>query len=125
MPHHNINSTNSLSPTFFQVGPATVGLLGGSEIFFLTSSAQGLCMILLHTFWSVIFFNAIDNRLNTHVAYVIVSHLLVSCLTLLNAEELYTLTLVPSYLITFATGLLAFKVAGGSWITFKRFITCK
>jgi len=107
------------------VGPATVGLTGGSDIFFLTSSAQGLCMILLHTFWSVIFFNACDNRINTHLAYVIISHLLVSCLTLLNVEELYLLTLVPSYIITIASGILAFNVAGGSWLTFKRFITCK
>lgn len=82
-------------------------------------------MILLHTFWSVIFFNALDNRINTHIVYVVVSHLLVSCLTLLNAEEMYALTLIPSYIITFFTGLLAFHVAGGSWDTFKRFITCK
>lgn len=107
------------------VGPATMGLKGGSEIFFLTSAAQALCMILLHTFWGVIFFHACDTRKKTHIAFVVVSHLLVSCLTLLNKNEMYLASLVPSYIITFITGLLAFQAAGGSLETFKRFITCK
>lgn len=102
-----------------------MGLKGGSDIFFLTSAAQALCMILLHTFWSVIFFHACDIRNKTHIAFVIVSHLLVSSLTLLNKHELYVASLVPSYIITFVTGLLAFQSAGGSLETFKRFITCK
>lgn len=82
-------------------------------------------MILLHTFWNVIFFNAIDTHSHSHIAYVILSHLFVSCLTLLNIDEMYAITLTPSYIITIITAILAFKVAGGSMVTFKRFITCK
>lgn len=108
-----------------QVGPATVGLSEGGQYFLLTSSMQALCMVLLHTFWSVIFFNAVDNQLRIHIGYVVISHLLVSCLTLLNAEQLYSLTLTSSAIITIATGLMAFKVVGGSFESFKRFITCK
>lgn len=107
------------------VGPATIGLLGGHQYFLLTSSAQALCMILLHTFWSVIFFNAVDNQSRVHIGYVIISHLLVSCITLLNSAQMYTITLVSSYVITILTGILAFRVVGGSSESFKRFITCK
>lgn len=107
------------------VGPGTMGLKSGSEIFFLTSAAQTLSIILLHTFWTVIFFDALDNNKRTHVAYVVLTHLLVSCLTLLNRNQLYFATLFPSYIITIATGILAFKAAGGSLLTFKRFIKCQ
>lgn len=102
-----------------------MGLKSGSEIFFITSAAQTLCMILLHTFWSVIFFNAFDTNKHTHTAYVVLTHLFVSCLTLLNRNEMYYATLIPSYIITVATGVLAYRVAGGSCNAFKRFITCK
>lgn len=108
-----------------QVGPATMGLNGGSSIFFITSAAQTLCMILLHIFWSIIFFNACDNMKYGQIAYVIVSHLFVSTLTLLNGKQLYVATLLPSYFLTIFTGIFAFKIAGGSFATFKRFITCK
>lgn len=102
-----------------------MGLKSGSDIFFITSAAQTLCMILLHTFWSVIFFNAIDTTKYTHVGYVCLSHLFVSTLTLLNRNELYYATLLPSYLLTLISGYIAFNVAGGSLISLKRFITCK
>lgn len=108
-----------------QVGPATIGLLGGYQYFLLTSSAQALCMILLHTFWSVIFFNAVDTQSRVQIGYVIISHLLVSCITLWNSAQMYTFTLVSSYVITILTGILAFRVVGGSSESFKRFITCK
>lgn len=107
------------------MGPATIGLSDGNQYFLLASALQALCMILLHTFWSVIFFNAADNQLGLHLGYVVVSHLLVSCLTLLNLEQLYSLTLTSSVVITIATSLMAFKVVGGSLESFKRFITCK
>lgn len=109
----------------FQAGPATVGLLGGHQYFLLTSSAQALCMVLLHTFWSVIFFNAVDTQSRLHIGYVVVSHLVVSCLTLLNRLEMYSLTLTASYFITVITAIIAFRVVGGSKESFKRFVTCK
>lgn len=107
------------------VGPATMGLLSGTNVFFITSAAQTLCTVLLHTFWSVIFFNALDTSRYSHVAYVVISHLFVSCLTLFNKQELYYATLIPSYLVTILTGILAFKVVGGSLVTVKRFVTCQ
>lgn len=102
-----------------------MGLKSGSDMFFITSSVQALCMILLHTFWSVIFFDAFDRRRYAHITFVVLSHLFVSVLTLLNVQELYAVTLLTSMALTVLTGLVALKVAGGSAITIKRFITCQ
>ncbi|XP_017075603.1 LOW QUALITY PROTEIN: gamma-secretase subunit Aph-1 [Drosophila eugracilis] len=106
-------------------GPGTMGLKSGTELFFVTSAAQALSIILLHTFWSVIFFNAFDTNNYIHIGYVVGSHLFVSLITLLNANELYTTTLLINYLVTIVTGVLAFRVAGGTSRSFKKFITCQ
>ncbi|KAH8352580.1 hypothetical protein KR084_005108 [Drosophila pseudotakahashii] len=106
-------------------GPGTMGLKSGSELFFVTSAAQALSIILLHTFWSVIFFNAFDTNNYIHIGYVVGSHLFVSLITLLNANELYTATLLISYIVTIITGVLAFRVAGGTSRSFRKFITCQ
>ncbi|KAJ6646374.1 Gamma-secretase subunit Aph-1 [Pseudolycoriella hygida] len=106
-------------------GPATFGLKIGSPTFLLTSSTQTLLMILLHTFWSVIFFDSVDNSKHAKTAYVVVSHLFVSVMTLLNTSEMYTLTIGSSVVVTIITGIMAFITAGGSFVTFKRFATCK
>ncbi|XP_030383059.1 gamma-secretase subunit Aph-1 [Scaptodrosophila lebanonensis] len=106
-------------------GPGTMGYNGGTEIFFVVSAVQALSIVLLHTFWSVIFFNACDNNKYVQISYVVGSHMLVSLLTLLNAQELYKTTLLINYTITIGTGVLAFRAAGGSARSFKRFITCQ
>ncbi|EDV57519.1 gamma-secretase subunit Aph-1 [Drosophila erecta] len=106
-------------------GPGTMGLKGGTELFFVTSAAQALSIILLHTFWSVIFFNAFDTNNYIHIGYVVGSHLFVSLITLLNANELYTTTLLINYLVTILTGVLAFRLAGGTSRSFRKFITCQ
>ncbi|EDW64275.1 gamma-secretase subunit Aph-1 [Drosophila virilis] len=106
-------------------GPGTMGLKGGTDLFFMTSAAQALSIILLHTFWSIIFFNAFDTNNYLHIGYVVVTHLFVSLLTLLNADALYWATLLPNYIVTILTGVLAFKVAGGSGRSFKRFVMCR
>ncbi|XP_017047570.1 gamma-secretase subunit Aph-1 [Drosophila ficusphila] len=106
-------------------GPGTMGLKSGSELFFVTSAAQALSIILLHTFWSVIFFNAFDTNNYIHSGYVVGSHLFVSLITLLNVNELYTTTLLINYIVTIFTGVLAFRVAGGTSRSFKKFITCQ
>lgn len=82
-------------------------------------------MILLHTFWGVIFFDSIDNSNRANTAYVVFSHLFVSAITLLNSSGQYSLTLGLNSVVTLITGVFAFKVAGGSLLTFKRFVTCK
>ncbi|XP_018794332.1 PREDICTED: gamma-secretase subunit Aph-1 [Bactrocera latifrons] len=106
-------------------GPATMGLKGGSEVFLITSSTQALAMILLHTFWSIIFFNGFDVNNYMHIAYVVGTHLFVSLITLLNVHEMYLATLLPNYIILLATAALAFKVAGGSKTSFLRFVKCQ
>ncbi|CAH1117547.1 unnamed protein product [Phaedon cochleariae] len=107
------------------LGPGTMGLKSGTEMFFLTSSAIGLCFILLHTFWSVLYFNAFDNKNKFQISFVVVSHLLVSCLTLLNRYQYYSACIVPLYVILAVTGCYAFKVAGGSYASFKVCISFK
>ncbi|KAG8037343.1 hypothetical protein G9C98_005553, partial [Cotesia typhae] len=95
------------------VGPGTMGLKQGSEYFFIMSAATTLCFILLHTFWGVIFFSAADEKKWTHIAWVVLSHLFVSCMTLINRYEAYTYSLLSSYTVLIITMGLAFKVAGG------------
>ncbi|CAH1369530.1 gamma-secretase subunit Aph-1 [Tenebrio molitor] len=107
------------------IGPGTMGLKSGNEMFFLTSAATGLCFILLHTFWGVIFFNALDNNNKLHVGIVIGSHLLASCITLFNHFQVASATIIPLYFIVLLTGLFAFKIAGGSYASCKSCITFK
>lgn len=99
-------------------GPATMGLKDGSDLFFLTSAATALCFILLHTFWSVIFFSAMDNRNYIYIAWVLGTHMIVSCLTLFNQDELYVASLLPGYCIMVATGCMAYYAAGGTFYSF-------
>ncbi|PSN40550.1 Gamma-secretase subunit Aph-1 [Blattella germanica] len=100
------------------VGPATMGLKDGTDMFFLTSAATALCFILLHTFWSVIFFSALDNRNYVLFAWVLGSHMLVSALTLFNQNELYLASLLPAYAIMVTTACIAYYVAGGTLRSF-------
>lgn len=107
------------------VGPATMGLKSGTEMFFITSAATTLCFILFHTFWSVIFFNAVDKRNYLHVAFVVLSHLMVSCVTLANRYQTYVATLLPLYAILVITAAVSFRVAGGSYASLKSCLTLK
>lgn len=104
-------------------GPGTMGLHGGSEYFLVISAASTLCFILLHTFWGVIFFSALDRRVIWQVVYVVASHLTASCITLLNQSEHYVVTLICIYLILVITAIITFKVAGGSFNSLKRGLT--
>lgn len=107
------------------IGPGTMGLKGGSNMFFITSAALALCIILLHTFWSVIFFNGVQTRNKNEVAYVVISHLLFSCFTLLNANEMYWITIPISFANVIITAIYAYKVVGGTTVKFKRAISCQ
>lgn len=79
-----------------------------------------LCMILLNTFWSVIFFSGLDEKNFVKIAWVVGSHFFVSGLSLLNRKEMYALTIIPSFVVLIVTGLLAFKAAGGSYNSLKQ-----
>ncbi|XP_037805550.1 gamma-secretase subunit Aph-1 [Lucilia sericata] len=106
-------------------GPGTLGLNGGTESFFMVSAAQALSICLLHVFWGVIFFNAFDTNNYVHIVYVVGSHLFVSLITLLNTQQLYAASLSINFTVTIVTAVLAFRVAGGTIRSFKRFITCQ
>lgn len=108
-------------------GPATMGLNGGSEGFFLATATQSLCMMLLHIFWSIVFFNGCDKQKTEHIVFVVVAHLFVSCMTLWNTtgNALYSITIPLFFIMTLTCGIVAFKVAGGSSKTFARFIKCQ
>ncbi|XP_004929405.1 gamma-secretase subunit Aph-1 [Bombyx mori] len=100
------------------IGPGTLGLSGGTEYFFVTSSAMTLCMILLNTFWSIIFFSGFDEKNYLKILWVIISHFFVSFLSLLNSRELYAASILPSYIVLMITSYIAFRCAGGSSKTF-------
>jgi anterior pharynx defective protein 1 len=95
------------------MGPGTMGLHQGNEYFFLISAATTLCFILLHTFWGVIFFSALDNKNWFQIAWVIGSHMFASCMTLLNSYDHHAASLFSVYGILLVTTAVAFNVAGG------------
>lgn len=97
------------------VGPGTMGLWQGTEYFFIISAATTLCFILLHTFWGVIFFSALDKKNWGHIIWVVGTHLFVSCMTLFNRYQVYAASLLSAYIVLVMTTVLAFKIAGG-WI---------
>ncbi|CAH2077161.1 unnamed protein product, partial [Iphiclides podalirius] len=96
------------------VGPGTLGLYNGTEFFFVTSAAMTLCMILLNTFWSIIFFSGLDEKSHIKIVWVVGSHFFVSGLSLLNRNQFYAATILPSYIVLVATAVMAFKSAGGT-----------
>jgi len=95
------------------VGPGTVGFDDKPQDFFMISSLLCMAMILLHTFWGVIAFNAWDQRNWFHLMYVWATHLTVSCLTLLNEKQHYWASAIPMYVCLIASGIIAFRVSGG------------
>jgi len=103
------------------VGPGTVGFNDEPQDFFMISSLLCMAMILLHTFWGVIAFDAWDQRKWLNLIFVWASHLTVSCLTLLNEKQHYWASAIPMYACLFASGLIAFRVTGGQ---FQKALAC-
>lgn len=101
------------------VGPGTMGLKAGSDKFFLISACLTLCFILLHVFWSIIFFRAVDQRNMVQIAWVVVTHLFASTLSLLNPGGHYAAAIVPTYIIVIFNACIAFHAAGGSMTSLK------
>lgn len=102
------------------LGPGTVGMSGQPQNFFLVSSTMTLCMILLHTCWGIIFFSSLDEGQYYLTIYVFLSHMLVSCLSLLNERYLYVASVLPSYVVLLITAVLAARQAGASLASIKR-----
>eukprot|EP00063_Salmo_salar_P008535 XP_013983370.1 PREDICTED: gamma-secretase subunit Aph-1b-like [Salmo salar] len=105
------------------VGPGTIGIHGDSQHYFLSSAFMTMAIILLHMFWGVVFFDSCEKQHWWSLAVVVISHLLVSCLTFQNPQ--YVGSLVPTYIIVFLVGLWAFFCAGGSLRNLKLCLTCK
>jgi len=104
------------------LGPGTLGFNGEPHNFFIVSAVMTLCMVLLHTSWGVIFFSSLDTGTYWQTGFVVVSHMFVSCLSLLNSQQsgaMYPATLLPSYLVLLISISMAVKVAGGSFSGLK------
>ncbi|XP_060057743.1 gamma-secretase subunit APH-1A isoform X2 [Erinaceus europaeus] len=80
-------------------------------------------IILLHTFWGVVFFDACERRRYWALGLVVGSHLLTSGLTFLNPW--YEASLLPIYAVTVSMGLWAFITAGGSLRSIQRSLSCR
>ncbi|XP_038646674.1 gamma-secretase subunit Aph-1b isoform X3 [Scyliorhinus canicula] len=82
-----------------------------------------MAIILLHTFWSVLFFDGFENKRWVAVVAVIATHLLVSGLTFLN--PVYEGSLIPAYVIMVLMAAWAYFTAGGSLQNLQHFFMCK
>ncbi|NXM73013.1 APH1A secretase, partial [Serilophus lunatus] len=104
-------------------GPGTVGIHGDSPYYFITSAFLTMALVLLHTFWGVIFFDACERSRPGGLGLVVGGHLLVSGLTFLNPW--YEASLGPILILTLCTGLWAFSTAGGSFHNVLKCLSCK
>ncbi|XP_054252962.1 gamma-secretase subunit APH-1A [Indicator indicator] len=105
------------------IGPGIVGIHGDSPYYFITSAFLTMALVLLHTFWGVIFFDACERRRYWGLGLVVATHLLTSGLTFLNPW--YEASLVPIFIITLCMGLWAFITAGGSFRNVLKCLSCK
>jgi len=86
------------------IGPGTIGIFGHSQDFFIATAFLTLCIILLNTFWGVVFFTSLDKG-GIHrflgPGIVVLTHMLFSCLTLLNRSSTptYSISLVIGYIL--------------------------
>uniref|UniRef100_V9KJC1 Gamma-secretase subunit APH-1 n=2 Tax=Callorhinchus milii TaxID=7868 RepID=V9KJC1_CALMI len=104
-------------------GPGTVGIFHDSQYYFLTSAFMTMAIILLHTFWSVIFFDGFENKRWWAIMAVIATHFLVSGLTFLN--PFYEVSLIPAYVIMVVMAAWAYFTSGGSFENLQHFFTRK
>ncbi|NXH49206.1 APH1A secretase, partial [Dicaeum eximium] len=104
-------------------GPGTVGIHGDSPYYFITSAFLTMALVLLHTFWGIIFFDACERRCPGGLGLVVGGHLLTSGLTFLNPW--YEASLGPIFILTLCTGLWAFSTAGGSFHNLLKCLSCK
>jgi len=110
------------------LGPGTVGIKGDPADFFVTSALLTLAFVLLHVFWSVVFFHCCDRRGvygALGICAVVASHGLASGLTLLNQgnEPVYAASITSAYVILVAFAVWSFILAGGNSKSIARF--CK
>ncbi|KAL5233514.1 hypothetical protein ACI65C_000924 [Semiaphis heraclei] len=102
-------------------GPGTMGLRGGYSAFCIVSSIFTAFIIFLHIFWEILFFHGLNTGNKNFILYVIISHLVVSEITLLNQYYFNALALCIVFIITLGSGYYAFKTAGGQLPIIDRF----
>ncbi|OXB69530.1 UNVERIFIED_CONTAM: hypothetical protein H355_016421 [Colinus virginianus] len=69
------------------IGPGIVGIHGDSPYYFITSAFLTMAVVLLHTFWGVIFFDACERRRYWCLGLVVASHLVTSGLVSLVCQS--------------------------------------
>ncbi|OBS72297.1 hypothetical protein A6R68_13121 [Neotoma lepida] len=111
---------NTLSDS---LGPGTVGIHGDSPQFFLNSAFMTLVIIMLHVFWSIVFFDGCEKKKWYVLLTVLLTHLLVSTQTFLSPY--YGVNLVLAYIIMVLMGIWAFFAAGGSCRSLKLCLLCQ
>jgi len=101
-------------------GPGTIGIFGHSQDFFIASAFLTLCIILLNTFWGLIFFMSLDkggfHRIVGPVV-VVVSHMIFSCVTLVNRRStpVYSISLIIGYLLLLGMIIYTMILRGFHW----------
>lgn len=105
------------------LGPGTIGIHGDSQYYFISSAFMTLAIILLHMFWGVVFFESCERQRWWALGAVVISHLVVSCLTFVNPH--YQGSLIPTYIILSVMAAWAYLCAGGSLRNLKLCLTCK
>lgn len=101
-------------------GPGTMGLRGGYSAFCIVSSIFTAILILLHMFWGILFFHGLNTDNKNLILYVIISHLIVSEVSLFNQYHYYSVALSVVFAIMVGTGYYAFKTVGGQLPTKNR-----
>lgn len=106
-------------------GPGTVGIHDGSLNFLITSAFFTMVMILLHIMWNVVFYWGLENEKYWAPVIVVLSHLLVSELTLLKGDRLYMIALPIAVINLLVMSVVAFIGVGGSMSTVIAACSCK
>jgi len=106
-------------------GPGTIGIFGHSQDFFIATAFLTLAIILLNTFWGVIFFTSLDkggiHRLIGPII-VVITHMLFSCLTLINRTKtpIYSASLITGYVLLVSMVAYTLFLRGFTLATFRR-----
>lgn len=103
-------------------GPGIYFDMWESKCFFLVAAFQAACLSVTQIFWSIILFNAFENRSYGWMALVYVVHIVMSCLSLMNRfQSPWPEAICVCYLmITACMGIFAYVAARGKCPHFFR-----
>lgn len=100
-------------------GPGTLGFVGGSREDYVVLAVTSSTFVLLHTFWSVVAFQALLHRRRCQLCFVPSCHVFVSICTLLSSSayedfDPNVFRVAALAVAFFVSSLAAFAAAGGS-----------